>query len=86
MAPCSLTGPNALTLGYDDPVAVTKVLIKFAQEQPLFKIKGGVLGGQALTPQGLEAPSKLPAREVLLAQLLGVLQGVPRPWSPCSAA
>jgi large subunit ribosomal protein L10 len=71
------TGPNALTLGYEDPVAVTKVLIKFAQEKPQLQIKGASLGGQALTLKDLEALSKLPAREVLLAQLLGVLQGVP---------
>jgi large subunit ribosomal protein L10 len=71
------TGPNALTLGYADPVTVTKVLIKFAQDKPQLMIKAGTLGGQALTPKDLEALSKLPAREVLLAQLLGVLQGVP---------
>jgi large subunit ribosomal protein L10 len=71
------TGPNALTLGYADPVLVTKVLIKFAQEKPQLVIKGGALGGQALSLKDLEALSKLPAREVLLAQLLGVLQGVP---------
>jgi large subunit ribosomal protein L10 len=72
------TGPNALTLGYADPVTVTKVLIKFAQEKPQLVIKAGALGGQALTLKDLEALSKLPAREVLLAQLLGVLQGVPQ--------
>jgi large subunit ribosomal protein L10 len=71
------TGPNALTLGYTDPVAVTKVLIKFAQERPQLQIKAGALGGQALTLKDLEALSKLPAREVLLAQLLGLMQGVP---------
>jgi large subunit ribosomal protein L10 len=73
-----VTGPNALTLGYADPVLVTKVLIKFAQEKPQLVIKGGALGGQALSLKDLEALSKLPAREVLLGQLLGVLQGVPR--------
>ncbi|MDP1761459.1 MAG: hypothetical protein Q8L43_04475 [Deltaproteobacteria bacterium] len=57
---------------------VTKVLIKFAQEKPQLVIKGGTLGGQALSLKDLEALSKLPAREVLLAQLLGVLQGVPQ--------
>ena len=72
------TGPNALTLGYADPVLVTKVLIKFAQEKPQLVSKGGALGGQALSVKDLEALSKLPAREVLLGQLLGVLQGVPR--------
>jgi large subunit ribosomal protein L10 len=71
------TGPNAITLGYDDPVALTKVMMKFAQEKPLLKIKAGVLSGQVLSLKDLEALSKLPAREVLMAQLLGVLQGVP---------
>ena len=71
------TGPNALTLGFADPVAVTKVLIKFAQEKPQLVIKAGALGGKALTLQDLEALSKLPAKEVLLAQLLGVMNGVP---------
>jgi large subunit ribosomal protein L10 len=71
------TGPNALTLGYQDPVAVTKVLLKFAQERPQLKIKAGVLAGKVLSTQDLDALAKLPSREVLLAQLLGVLQGVP---------
>jgi large subunit ribosomal protein L10 len=79
MAPLNsqFTGPNALTLGYGDPVALTKVLIKFAQERPQLQIKAGVLGGQVLSAKDLEALSKLPAREVLLARLLGVLQAVP---------
>ena len=33
-----------------------------------------VLGGQVLTAKELEALSKLPSREVLLAQLLGLMQ------------
>lgn len=70
-------GPNAVTFGYGDPVALAKVLIKFAQEKPQFKLKAGVLSGQVLTAKDVEALSKLPDREVLLAQFLGVLQGVP---------
>ena len=73
-----LVGPNAVTFGYGDPVALAKVLIKFAQEKPQFKLKVGVLAGQVLTAQEVDALSKLPDREVLLAQFLGVLQGVPR--------
>jgi large subunit ribosomal protein L10 len=72
-----VTGPNALILGYADPVALARVMTKFAQDKPLLKIKGAVLSGEFLSPKDLEALSKLPAREVLLAQLLGVLQGVP---------
>jgi large subunit ribosomal protein L10 len=73
-----LVGPNALVLGYEDPVALAKILVKFAQDKPLLKIKGGVMGGQALSTQEVDALSKLPAREVLLAQLLGLLQSTPQ--------
>jgi len=72
-----VTGPNALTLGYADPVALARIMTKFAQEKPLLAIKGAVMRGEFLSLKDLEALSKLPAREVLLAQLLGVLQGVP---------
>ncbi len=71
------TGPNALALAYQDPVAVAKVLIKFAQEKPQFKLKAGAIGGQLISPQEIDALSKLPAKEVLMAQLLGVMKGVP---------
>jgi large subunit ribosomal protein L10 len=73
-----LKGPNALVLGYEDPVALAKLLVKFAQDLPLLKIKGGVIGGQTLTAEEVDAFSKLPAREVLLAQLLGLLQAPPQ--------
>ncbi len=72
-----LAGPNALTLGFADPVAVTKVLIKFAQDKPQLQIKAGLLGDRLLSAKDLEALSKLPPREVLLSQLLGVLNQVP---------
>jgi large subunit ribosomal protein L10 len=79
MAPLAdqLAGPNAVAFGYTDPVALAKLLVKFAQEKPLFKIKGGVMGRQVLSPKDIEALAKLPAREVLLAQLLGAMQAVP---------
>lgn len=79
MAPLSdqLAGPNAVAFAYSDPVALAKLLIKFAQEKPLFKIKAGVMGGQVLSVKDIETLSKLPPREVLLAQILGAMQAVP---------
>jgi large subunit ribosomal protein L10 len=70
-------GPNALALGYADPVATAKTLVRFAQERPQLKLKVGVLAGQLVSAAEIEALSKLPPREVLLAQFLGLLQGVP---------
>lgn len=73
-----LVGPNAMVLGYEDPVALAKILVKFAQDKPLLKLKGGVMGGRPLSVQEVDALSKLPPREVLLAQLLGLLQAAPQ--------
>jgi large subunit ribosomal protein L10 len=68
-----LTGPNALALGAADPVEVVKKLVEFAKNHPQLKIKGGVMEGEAVTASELAAISKLPARDVLMAQLLAAL-------------
>jgi large subunit ribosomal protein L10 len=69
-----LQGPLALILGFDDPVAVAKLAVKFADELPKLEIKGAILDGQILPPAEVKALATLPSREVLLAQLLGLLQ------------
>lgn len=69
------TGPTAVALSYDDPVAAAKVLSKFAKEQQAtFKLKGGVLTGKAISVPDIQALADLPSREVLLAKLLGSMQ------------
>ena len=69
-----LSGPTALILGFKDPVALAKLAVKFADELPKLEIKGAVLDGQVLPPAEVKALANLPAREVILAQLLGLLQ------------
>lgn len=69
-----LNGPNGVVFGYDDPVAVTKVLVKFAEDNDKVSIKGGMLGEKLLAPAEVEALAKLPSKEALLGQLLGLLQ------------
>ena len=69
------TGPTAVALSYDDPVAAAKVLSKFAKEQQAtFKLKAGVLTGKAITVPDIQALADLPSREVLIAKLLGTMQ------------
>ena len=71
----ALTGPTGVVFGYDDVVAPAKVLTDFAkehQDRPAFKL--GVLEGKLLAPEQITQLAKLPAREVLLAQLAGALQ------------
>lgn len=70
-----LEGQTALVIGYEDPVAVAKVVAKWAEsEAEKFSIKGGIFEGEALEPSSVVALSKTPSKEALRAQLLGVLQ------------
>ena len=69
-----LDGPTGLVLGYADPVAVTKVLVRFAEENDKLAIKCAVLDEKVLEPAAVDALAKLPSREVLLGTLLRVLQ------------
>lgn len=71
------TGPSAVAISMDDPVAPAKVLSDFAKENDKLEIRAGVMEGKAMGPDGIKALSALPSREVLLAQLLSALNGVP---------
>ena len=69
-----LKGPTALIIGFKDPVAIAKVAMKLADEMPKLAIKGAVLDGQPIPAAGVKALAELPPREVVVAQLLGLLQ------------
>jgi large subunit ribosomal protein L10 len=70
-------GPSAVAISYQDPVAPAKILTKFAEESKRLQIRAGVLNGKLIDLAGVKALAALPAREVLLAQLLSVMVGVP---------
>jgi large subunit ribosomal protein L10 len=69
-----LDGPTGLIFGYADPVAVTKALVRFAEENEKVSIKGAVLDGEVLQPAAVSELAKLPGRDVLLAMLLRLMQ------------
>ncbi len=68
-----LEGPTAIAFVDGDVSAVAKALRDFTKEAPALVVKGGVLDGHALTPADLVALADLPSREVLLAQVAGML-------------
>jgi len=49
-------------------------LVKFAEDNEKLSIKAGVLSERVLEPAAVNALAKLPSRDVLMAQLLGLLQ------------
>lgn len=70
----ALTGQTAMLFGEGDVCAAAKCVKTFASEfdKPQFKL--GVLDGGLLDPSEIQALADLPPRDILLAQLLGVLQ------------
>lgn len=69
-----LSGPTGLVFGYDDPIAVAKVLVDFAKDNDKVSIRAGVLEEKVLEADAIDKLAKMPSKEVLLAQLLGLLQ------------
>ncbi len=69
----TVSGDTALVSG-DDPVAMAKAIREFAkQKKDIVKVKLAVVEGQLLDAADAEQLADLPPREVLLAQLLGLL-------------
>ena len=69
-----LKGTNAYALSFDDPAALAKVLVAKAKDYKKLKVKVGSLDGSIVDAQQIEALSKLPPKEVLVAQLLGTMK------------
>jgi large subunit ribosomal protein L10 len=64
----------ALVTGEGDPVAPAKVLVKFAKDKETPKIKVGFLSGELMKASQVEALSRLPSREEMIAKLMGSMQ------------
>lgn len=74
LANAELDHDTALISGDCDAVAMAKAVREFAKGKDQVKVKYGVLDGNLLSDKDVEALADLPSREVLLAQLLGLLQ------------
>lgn len=71
-----LEGTTAIAVSNDDETAPARILGKFASDHDkYFNLKAGFINGEVYDEKGVTALSKIPSREVLLAQLVGSLQG-----------
>jgi large subunit ribosomal protein L10 len=70
-----LEGPTAFTfVRVDGDVALAaKAIAQFKREHDVLDFKGGVMNGEPLTVEQLAALARLPARDLLHAQLVGVV-------------
>jgi large subunit ribosomal protein L10 len=68
-----LEGPTAVSFCFSDVPGVAKAVTDFAEESQILKIKGALLGHDAIGAERVKTLADLPAVDVLQAQVLGAL-------------
>jgi large subunit ribosomal protein L10 len=68
-----LQGPTAMTFVRGDAAAAAKALSDFARATGFLAFKGGWMNGKPLTGDEIVAISRMPSREVLYGQLVGMV-------------
>ncbi|MBI4529376.1 MAG: 50S ribosomal protein L10 [Deltaproteobacteria bacterium] len=69
-----LEGPTGWVFAYEDPVALSKAVVKFSDENDKLKIKGGWFEGEFLDQSKVKVLARMPSRPELQAKLLRVIQ------------
>ncbi len=71
-----LNGTTAIAVSADDQTAPARILGKFAEkDENKFNLKAGFVEGVVYDAAGVQRLSKIPSKDMLLAQLVGSLQG-----------
>jgi large subunit ribosomal protein L10 len=68
-----LTGPTALTFVRGDIAVAAKALADYGRAIQLLPVKGGLMEGAVLDVEQIRTLSRLPSREALYGQLVGVV-------------
>ena len=69
-----LSGTTAIATSETDYAGAARILSKYAKSHEAFAIKSGFIDGEVIDMDKIDALSKLPTREVLLANVLGAFQ------------
>ncbi len=68
-----LAGPTALTFVRGDVATAAKAVADYGRATQLLPFKGGLMEGASLDIEQIRALSRLPSREVLYGQLVGIV-------------
>jgi len=71
----ALSGMNAVVYG-PDPLAIAKKLVAYREKNQRPEVRAAVIDGKPMAAAALVELSKLPGREQILSQVLGVMKGV----------
>ena len=69
-----LEGMTALAISVDDPIAPAKILKEYAEKVESFEIKAGFIDGGVIDANAVNELASIPAKEVLIAKMLGSMQ------------
>jgi len=72
-----LKRPSGIAMTYEDVVSPAKVLVDFSKKFKQFEIKSGQVSGRAINAEAIRRLAELPGKDILLAQALSAMQGVP---------
>lgn len=67
------SGPTAVAFLYENETDCAKALFDFEKTNKNLVIKGGLIGGKVFDQKQIESFSKLPPRDVLIAQVIGTI-------------
>jgi large subunit ribosomal protein L10 len=66
-------GPTAVAFVFENESDCAKAIVDYAVASKKLQVKGGFFGGRVLDSKQIEALSKLPPRDVLIAQVIGAI-------------
>ncbi|MBL8047608.1 MAG: 50S ribosomal protein L10 [Chthonomonas sp.] len=66
-------GPTAVAFFTENEAECSKILMDFVTSSKKLAVKGGLFAGKTFDAKQVEALSKLPSREILIAQVIGAI-------------
>ncbi|MFC1594331.1 50S ribosomal protein L10 [Candidatus Omnitrophota bacterium] len=69
-----IDGPTAIVWGVDDPVIISKALVKFAKEHQGLVFRGGYLDRRVIGQEEVARMADLPTKEVLQAMAVNAIK------------
>ncbi len=70
-----LEGMTAIAISDKDPIAAAKIMKEYAEKIDSFEIKAGFIDGAVIDAAKVNELASIPAKEVLVARMLGSLTG-----------
>jgi len=69
----SLAGTNSIACTSADPVALAKVLTKFAKDVPAYQFRAGVVEGRVVSVVEIQQLASLPSKDELISKIMFLL-------------